>query len=153
MKKYEYVLITLFLIVSIGFHFIIPTTSLETIEKDIHCIVYVEGLVEEEMLFDFIPTIEHIFNTLDIENTMNFNFNKTLVHKQVFYIPESIENKISLNKATYEQLITIRGIGEVTANKIIEYRMNTSFELIEDLLNISGIGYKTYLNIREFVCL
>ena len=72
--------------------------------------------------------------------------------RTVFYIPEGT-NLISLNNATKEQLMTIKGIGDKTADKIIEYRQKTPFCTIEDITNISGIGEKTYLRIRSLLCL
>ena len=75
-----------------------------------------------------------------------------LMTRTVFYIPEGT-NLISLNNATKEQLMTIKGIGAKTADKIIAYRQKTPFCTIEDITNISGIGEKTYLRIRSLLCL
>lgn len=72
--------------------------------------------------------------------------------RTVFYIPEGT-NLISLNNATKEQLMTIKGIGDKTADKIIEYRQKTPLYNLEDITNISGIGEKTYLRIRSLLCL
>ena len=47
----------------------------------------------------------------------------------------------------------IKGIGDKTADKIIEYRQKQRFNMIEDIKNISGIGDKTYLRIRSLLCL
>ena len=49
--------------------------------------------------------------------------------------------------------MTIKGIRDKTADKIIEYRQKTPFCTIEDITNISGIGEKTYLRIRSLLCL
>lgn len=52
-----------------------------------------------------------------------------------------ISGPINLNTATKEQLGTLNGIGEKTAGKIIDYRTkNGSFETIEDLTKVNGIG-------------
>ena len=48
--------------------------------------------------------------------------------------------------------MTIDGIGEATAAKIIEYREeNNGFSDIEELLNVSGIGVAKLEKIRNFV--
>lgn len=57
--------------------------------------------------------------------------------------------KISLNKATLEELMTIKGIGEKKAQAIIEYRKKTPFKNTEEITNISGIGKATYEKIKD----
>jgi competence protein ComEA len=50
-------------------------------------------------------------------------------------------SKININKATSEELQTLSGIGESTAEKIINYRKeNGDFKQIEDIKNVPGIG-------------
>lgn len=59
--------------------------------------------------------------------------------------------KISINNATLEELTTLNGIGEKTANKIIEYRKDNPFKDIEDIKNVSGIGESLYEKIKDSI--
>ena len=62
--------------------------------------------------------------------------------------------KINLNSATVEQLKTINGISETIAERIIAYRdEHGQFETLEDLMNVVGIGTKTYEKIRDSLTL
>ena len=60
-----------------------------------------------------------------------------------YYIDEDDE-KININNASKEELMSLNGIGESTANKIIEYRKKNSFVDIEDIMNVDGIGKSKY---------
>ncbi|MFV0274914.1 MAG: helix-hairpin-helix domain-containing protein [Bacilli bacterium] len=66
---------------------------------------------------------------------------------------EIIDNeKISINTATIDKIMSLPGIGESKANIIIEYRtINGNFKAIEDLKNISGIGDSIYDKIKDLI--
>lgn len=58
--------------------------------------------------------------------------------------------KININSASKEELKTIPGIGDVTAQKIIEYReKNGNFSTVEDLKKIDRIGEKTLDKMKD----
>ena len=59
---------------------------------------------------------------------------------------------INLNTATAAQLETLPGIGARTAQLIVEHRQkNGNFKKVEELMNIKGIGEKTFLKIKPLV--
>ena len=49
--------------------------------------------------------------------------------------------------------MTLKGVGEKTAQKFIDYRQIQPFYSIEDIMNIQGIGEKKYLIYRDYLCL
>jgi competence protein ComEA len=59
---------------------------------------------------------------------------------------------VNVNSATAAELETLPGIGEVTAQAIIDYRTeNGPFTSVDELLDVTGIGDVTLENIRELV--
>lgn len=152
MKKHEVIVLLLLLISSTIYSFILPDSDVEQIKNDPKIKIVVEGKYNQTLTFDQAPTIEAVLRKLKIENIYGFDDKTVLPTRTVFYLPEG-ENLISLNNATKEQLMTIKGIGPKTADKIIEYRQKTPFCTIEDITKVSGIGDKTYLRIRGLLCL
>lgn len=60
--------------------------------------------------------------------------------------------KVNINLATSEELQTITGVGPSTAEKIIAYREEYGgFDRIEELMDISGIGEKTFKKMEDQV--
>lgn len=71
-------------------------------------------------------------------------------NKDISNSNEVVDNKVSINDGTKEELMTLSGIGEVKAQAIIDYRnKNGKFSKIEDLMNVSGIGESTYNQIKD----
>lgn len=79
-----------------------------------------------------------------------------------FYIPRVSEDeeacktttltKININTAGKEELMQYLNSAQAAA--LISYRQtNGPFTCIEDIMKVSGIGEKTYLQIRDHVCL
>lgn len=58
-------------------------------------------------------------------------------------------NLININTASKEELMNITGVGEVIAQRIIEYRSTSRFNTPEDLLNVKGIGNATFEKMKS----
>ena len=63
-----------------------------------------------------------------------------------------IQEKININFAGIEQLVTLNGIGEVKARAIIDHReRNGTFERIDQIQDVKGIGEATYNKIKDWI--
>lgn len=59
---------------------------------------------------------------------------------------------VNINTATQAQLMSLNGIGEAYATRIIEYReLNDGFKSVEELVNVKGIGNKRLENIKPYI--
>ncbi len=59
---------------------------------------------------------------------------------------------VNINTATIDELKTLPGIGEVTAQAIVDYRAKNPFKTIEDIKNVTGIGDSKYNRIKDYIC-
>lgn len=59
---------------------------------------------------------------------------------------------LNLNTATVTQLESLPGIGMKVAERIVEYRQkNGGFKKVEDLMNVRGIGEKSFLKLKPMI--
>jgi len=59
---------------------------------------------------------------------------------------------VNINTATQTQIETLPGIGPKVAQRIIEYRQkNGQFKKVEDLMNVKGIGEKSFLKLKPYL--
>jgi competence protein ComEA len=64
----------------------------------------------------------------------------------------SAASPLNLNTATTAQIATLPGIGPKVAQRIVEHRQkNGGFKKIEELMNIKGIGEKSFLKLKALV--
>ena len=76
-----------------------------------------------------------------------------IIEDETSNIKSKENEKININTADQSDLEEIPGVGEATAQKIIEYRkLNGKFKIIEDIKNVSGIGDSKFENMKEKIC-
>ena len=102
------------------------------------------GILEKGMKI-YIPSIEERkenFEKVDQNSEMTDKSGQTTKRN----------GKVNINTASKKELITLEGIGETTADRIIEYRKEIGkFKTIEDLKNVKGIGDAKFNKIKEKV--
>ena len=60
--------------------------------------------------------------------------------------------KININKASVDELSTLKRIGPSYAQRIVDYReQNGPFEKPEDIMKVKGIGLKTFEANKEII--
>lgn len=61
-------------------------------------------------------------------------------------------NLININTASIQELDALPGVGEATANKIVNYREEKGkFNSIEEIKNVNGIGDKKYEELKTLI--
>ena len=88
------------------------------------------------------------------EKTAELETSAVPIEEAVITVPQensetATSEKININLADSIELQQLSGIGEKKAEQIMSYRQeNGSFQKIEDLKNVSGIGEKTFEALR-----
>ncbi len=94
-------------------------------------------------------TVQALLIDVGVESDADLN------HIEI-YVPREGEKqspqKIDINRAEPWLLESLPGIGEVLAQRIVDYRNEHGlFKRIEDLLNVSGIGPATFEKIKDYI--
>ncbi|MGG4491786.1 helix-hairpin-helix domain-containing protein [Metabacillus idriensis] len=147
----------------------------ETGEIEAHqtVIVDVKGEVQKPGVYEmqsgerFHHVIEKAGGLTNAADAVQINLAALLEDGMVVYIPkqgetaedlvqqpkaaaDAGEQKVNLNKATAEDLQTLTGIGPAKAEAILSYREEAGgFKTIEDLMNVSGIGEKSFEKLKD----
>jgi competence protein ComEA len=63
---------------------------------------------------------------------------------------KSVSGTININTASITDLQKLPGIGAKTAGRVIEYRQkNGPFKKVEELMNVRGVGEKSFLKLKD----
>ena len=122
--------------------------------------VEIKGAVKNPGVYTlkFQDTILSLINAsgglLENGDDSSLSYTQVLKDKDVIVIPEKKEQlKISINSATQEELQTLSGIGPSIASRIIEYRKNNTFQTLEQIKEVKGIGDGLFNKIKDAICL
>ena len=115
MKKHEIIGLLIVLLISTVYSFVLPEENVAKIVLEPEITIIVEGCYNETLIFNQTPTIGDVLEKLKIENVYGFDQTVVLESQSVFYIPDASLELISLNNATIDELVTIKGIGPKTA--------------------------------------
>lgn len=75
---------------------------------------------------------------------------KITIKTTVSSLNKGVNRKININTADMEEIATLKGIGNIKAKNIVEYRKkNGKFKSIKEIKNVHGIGEYTYNNIKN----
>jgi general secretion pathway protein K len=106
----------------------------------------------------------------DEANELAINFAQKVEDQMVIYVPHMDDDSglsentttgageasgatvININTASEQELMTLSGIGQAKAQQIIQYREeNGLFDTPEDLMNVSGIGEKSFETLKDSI--
>lgn len=141
--------------------FVISTYSflLDTTNNKKYIQVEIRGEVEQEKTLSlplgstFNDALKQIDLTEESDTSM-FSYLDVLYNNQIIVIPKHSNNLISINNADIDLLVTLPGIGNSIASRIIEYREKYgNFVNLDELKNVKGIGEKKFNKIKPYICL
>lgn len=125
--------------------------------------VHVKGAVKNPGLYEFTygdrvnDAIEKAGGALNTADVDKLNLAKLLTDEMEVVVAEKGDNtedddKININTADVKRLCDIPGVGEATAERIVKYReTNGSFSTIEEIMNIEGIGLKSFESMVDYI--
>lgn len=138
-------------------------------------IVDIKGSVESPGVYEMkaenriIDVIDRAGGLTQDAESNGINFAQKVEDQMVIYIPKTGEEPVeipitaedketeevmlvNINEADATGLMTLNGIGPSKADSIIRYREERgSFQTIDDIKNVSGIGNTTFENLRDYI--
>ena len=131
----------------------------ENLNEEKYISVEIQGEVEKPGIYKMKlgSTMDDLFKeSIPKENAdlTQYSLQNVLYNSEVIVVKEYDQKLISINTATLQELISLPGIGETIGKRIIEYRDKYgSFNTLEDLMNVSGIGNVKFNKLKEYISL
>ncbi len=162
-------LVAAFIVLGILGYFLLPRNEIvikeNQDEEEEFIFVHIEGCVNNPGLIKtkygtrLYELIEEAGGKTDEADLTRINLASVVSDEQKIFIPakvvldetnETETTIVNINTASKEKLMTLSGVGEGTAEKIIKYReQNGYFNTIEDLMNVSGIGESKFNGLKD----
>lgn len=120
-------------------------------------------LIEGDRVVDVVDLAGGLTKQADLDR---INLAKKLNDEDKIYIPSTDEiltveadiiqsssgaGLLNINTCSTKELESLPGIGEVIANRVVEYRNTSGFQKPEDIMNVSGIGDSKYEQIKDLI--
>jgi len=134
-----------------GIGFILPNrSSEEPLQNYAVTIDKVESVTGIDFFYALPDEIEE-----EIESKVNlskWSFSRTKIGYKQYSKREQLVGIVNINYASREELMALKGIGPVLAERIIQYRIKYGgFKSVEELIKIKGIGPKTLEKLRPHI--
>ena len=140
----------------------------EVLIVDVEGAVVYPGIVKLDSGSRVYEAVDKAGGILDTADTRYVNLAEEVSDGTVIYIPFEGENDetsggpasdpgggnglVNINTADKTELMTLPGVGEATAQAIIDYRETSgSFKTKEDIKNVSGIGDAKYAKVESLI--
>ena len=174
MKKQNIIIFSIFMLFILGFSLI--SCKKETIVEDIevdedettvevykkYIDITLSGEVERTGTYN-VPsywTVKMLFEFAGVKDggdISGYDLSLPIEENMIYHVPKIQQDltakseKININTASKEQLMSIGGIGEVIATNIMSYRKTSPFKNIDEIKNVNGIGNAVYEKIKDFI--
>ena len=124
-------------------------------------LIYKAGGLTEGVTLKNMDSSTPIFNgqhfIIDSNGNVTITYSNTIIKREIpndesDAVDIVLNMGININTASKEELMALPKIGDVMSDRIIDYReKNGGFKTIEEIKNVSGIGDKTFENIKDFI--
>jgi competence protein ComEA len=163
MKKYFIIIITTFITcLGLSIFFARPKSQDENFSYPTEVLkINLEGAVIFPKHYE-VPTGTRLRELIDLAGGLSkdadltkVNLNDVLSTSKTItipYLPNYVKQKVNINTAKFEVLISVPYITEQKAASIIIYRQtNGYFKRIEDIINVKYIGNATFDKIKDYI--